>query len=498
MEFFINFPFFSIVMSLVCAAVSSVLKHTAARILCFCSNIAAIALSACTLVLTVTTGSAYSYRMGHFDAPWGNMIRFGPLESFLAVFFCMILLLSVRGGLKHLYDDNDEYKLNYYFALINLLQAAILALLYTDDVFTAYVFIEICTLASTGILMIRQVGRTTVAAVRYLIFNLLGSGLFLIGIIILYDITGHLLIPNIAESVTNLVANGEYPVPLLISASLITLGLAVKSGLFPFCYWMPDTYGYATTASSSIISGIVSKIYIFTSIKMLYRVMGASYATQSHITDVLFVFGLAGMIIGSLHAIREKNINRMVAFSSAAQIGYIYAAIGLGSEAGLAAAVFHMMTHALTKPLLFTAADGLIDAVGNRKDFASLRGSAHLNRLAGIGFTVGSLSMVGLPAFSGFVSKLLIAEASTNVAGKMLATLIVLSVSTILNAVYFLHTVITIYTPRTPDLPVYGVMKNRKGLFAVYACFIAAILLLGLHPQPVLNILSSGITLFVK
>ena len=106
--------------------------------------------------------------------------------------------------------------------------------------------------------------------------------------------------------------------------------------------------------------------------------------------------------------------------------------------------------------------------------------------------------MVGLPAFSGFVSKLLIAEASTNVAGKMLATLIVLSVSTILNAVYFLHTVITIYTPRTPDLPVYGVMKNRKGLFAVYACFIAAILLLGLHPQPVLNILSSGITLFVK
>ena len=321
MEFFINFPFFSIVMSLVCAAVSSVLKHKAARILCFCSNIAAIALSACTLVLTVTTGSAYSYRMGHFDAPWGNMIRFGPLESFLAVFFCMILLLSVRGGLKHLYDDNDEYKLNYYFALINLLQAAILALLYTDDVFTAYVFIEICTLASTGILMIRQVGRTTVAAVRYLIFNLLGSGLFLIGIIILYDITGHLLIPNIAESVTNLVANGEYPVPLLISASLITLGLAVKSGLFPFCYWMPDTYGYATTASSSIISGIVSKIYIFTSIKMLYRVMGASYATQSHITDVLFVFGLAGMIIGSLHAIREKNINRMVAFSSAAQIG---------------------------------------------------------------------------------------------------------------------------------------------------------------------------------
>lgn len=174
MEFFINFPFFTIVLSLICAAVSSVLSHKAARVLCFFANIAVIVMSACTLIYTLATDSFYTYRMGHFDAPFGNMIRFGPLETFLAVFLCSVLLLSLYGGMKHIYDDNDEHKLNYYFALINLLRAAILALLYTDDVFTAFVFIEICTLSSTGILIIRQVGRTTVAAVRYLIFNLLG------------------------------------------------------------------------------------------------------------------------------------------------------------------------------------------------------------------------------------------------------------------------------------------------------------------------------------
>ena len=319
--------------------------------------------------------------------------------------------------------------------MVDLAHVALMALCYTNDIFTGYVFIEVLTIASCALLSVRRGGRVLIASARYMIFALMGSGLFLIGVIYTYSITGHLLFPQLHETIAALWAEGTYRFSMTVAIGLMTAGLAIKSGLFPFHFWMPDTYGYATTASSSIISGIVSKIYIFTSIKMLYRVMGASYATQSHITDVLFVFGLAGMIIGSLHAIREKNINRMVAFSSAAQIGYIYAAIGLGTEAGLAAAVFHMMTHALTKPLLFTAADGLIDAVGNRKDFASLRGAAHLNRLAGIGFTVGSLSMVGLPAFSGFVSKLLIAEASTNVAGKMLATLIVLSVSTILNAV---------------------------------------------------------------
>ncbi|MEG2003258.1 MAG: proton-conducting transporter membrane subunit, partial [Clostridia bacterium] len=214
MDFITNFPFISIVISLISSAVSAVLKHKAARILSFVSTSVAICLSAATLFLTVSTGKTYTYMMGHFSAPWGNEIRFGQLEAFLAMMFCIVLLLSVRGGMKHLYDDNDEEKLNYYFALINLLQSALLALIYTNDIFTGYVFIEICTLSSAGILMIRQVGRTTVAAVRYMIFNLLGSGLFLIGIILLYDITGHLLMPNMQSAVAQLVTEGQYIVPL--------------------------------------------------------------------------------------------------------------------------------------------------------------------------------------------------------------------------------------------------------------------------------------------
>ncbi|MEG1743932.1 MAG: proton-conducting transporter membrane subunit, partial [Clostridia bacterium] len=226
----------------------------------------------------------------------------------------------------------------------------------------------------------------------------------------------------------------------------------------------PDTYGYATTASSSVISGVVSKAYIFLAIKIIYRVIGIDVIKSTHILDMLFVFGLCGIIAGSLQAIKENNLNRMIAFSSAAQIGYIFVGIGLGTAAGTIAAIFHMLTHALTKPLLFTAADGLIDATGNKKDFLSLQGSAHRNKIAGFGFAVGAISMVGLPVFAGFVSKLLFATAAVECDEKTLITLIVLAISTILNTIYFLRTVIRIYTPALPEnIGIYSPIKMQTG-----------------------------------
>lgn len=496
MSFIINFPFISIVMSLLSAALCAVLGHRAARRLSFVSNLIAIGLSTSTLLYTTYTGLSYTFRMGHFDAPWGNEIRFGSLETFLAAVFCTVLLLSVRGGMKHLYDDNDENKLHYYFSLICLMQSAILSLVYTNDIFTGYVFIEICTLSSAGLLMIRQVGRTTVAAVRYMIFNLLGSGLFLIGVILLYDITGHLLMPNMANAVSELAATGSYSIPLVVSIAFMLLGLAIKSGLFPFYYWMPDTYGYATTASSSIISGVVSKAYIFIAIKIIYRVIGIDVIKSTHILDVIFIFGLCGIITGSLRAIKENNLNRMIAFSSAAQIGYIYVGIGLGSEAGAIAAVFHMLTHALTKPMLFTSADGLIDATDNKKDFASLKGAGHRNKIAGFGFSVGALSMVGLPIFAGFVSKLLFATAAVNVQGKVLVTLIVLAISTILNTIYFLRTVITIFSPAEISCNIKMSFRSQLSFSVVLILFSVLNIYLGLHPQPIIDIITKGFSVF--
>ena len=439
MSFVQNFPFFSIIAAMFSGILSSVLDGKKARNLSLLVIAVTTGMSVMVLGFCMRTGESYTYMMGHFPAPWGNEIRAGVLEGLTAVLF------------GHTAMDVEESKQNLFYIMIDLMLSSLLALIYTNDLFTAYVFVEINTIAGCGLIMIRQVGRSLSSAIRYMIMSQLGSGLFLIGLSLLYDVTGHLLMSPAKEAVAEIEAAGLYAVPMLVIMAVISVGLAIKSGLYPFHYWIPDTYGYATPTASAVLSGLVSKGYIFLLIKIFYRVLGQENVIASQMINVLFVFGLAGMLMGSVHAIMEKDTRRMIAYSSVAQIGYIYMGIGLGTQAGMVAAVFHMFTHSATKALLFISAVGLYEVSGDRKDYRSLVGAGYRNPLAGIGFAVGALSMVGFPMLSGFISKLLFATSALQSPHKMLPTIIALAVSTVLNAVYFLRLVITLYTIPSGD-----------------------------------------------
>lgn len=496
MDFIQNFPAVSILLSLFAGIISSGLKSRAAR----CVNTALILivsfLSICTLGYTMCTGEAFVYVMGKFPAPWGNEIRAGVLEAFMALFFCIIMLLSLAGGRKKLKDEVDEGKMFLYYVLTDLLLASLLALVYTNDLFTAYVFVEINTIAACGLIMIRQNGRTIEAAARYMIMSLLGSGLLLMGLCMLYDLTGHLLMSNIKDQIAVISASGEYRIPLLVTIALMSVGLAIKSALFPFHAWLPDAYGYSTVSSAAILSSLVSKGYIFLLIKIIYRVIGFDVFNSSRIIDILFVFGLMGMIFGSFSAIRENDVRRMIAFSSVAQIGYIYMGIGMGTQVGMTASVFHILSHAATKSLLFIAAIGLTEVSGGSRKFIDLTGAAYRNKWAGVAFTVGSLSMVGVPLFSGFISKLLFSQAAVQNGTKMLPALIVLGISTILNAIYFMKTVIRIYTPVEEGKYSNLCFKNMKLYGVTLVCFIVVNVILGVSSQPIVDLIEQGLAMF--
>lgn len=503
MAFVQNVPFFSIMLSMFSGIVSSVLPGKAAKRLNAAVILVIGAASAWLLVWLMRTGGSFTFMMGHFPAPWGNEIRAGALEAGMALFFCVIMLLSMLGGRKKLFDEVEVTKHNIYYILTDLLLSSLLALVYTNDLFTAYVFVEINTIAACGLIMIRQNGRTIEAAVRYMIMSLLGSGLLLMGICMLYDLTGHLLMSNIKESVASIMAAGTYQIPLTITIGLVTVGLAIKSALFPFHAWLPDAYGYSTVSSAAMLSSLVSKGYIFLLIKIFYRVVGFDIICASKIPNVLFLFGLSGMIFGSISAIWEKDIRRMIAFSSVAQIGYIYMGFGLGTTEGVVASIFHILAHAATKSLLFVSAIGLTDVSAGSRNFFDLTGSAYRNKVAGVGFSVGAMSMVGIPLFSGFVSKLLFAEAAVmHPTHKMMPTLIVLAVSTILNAIYFLKTVVRIYVPEKRETEAEkGYFQMKAGQQRLYTLtivlFILINLVLGMMSEPILQIIQTGLIDFV-
>ncbi len=217
--------------------------------------------------------------------------------------------------------------------------------------------------------------------------------------------------------------------------------------------------------------------------------------------NVLFIFGIAGMIMGSVNAIRANNINRMIAYSSVAQIGYIYMGFGLGTTAGIIASIYHIVSHAATKSLLFVAASGITDASAKSENFFDLTGAGYRNKLAGAAFTVGSLSMVGFPMFSGFISKLLFSQAAMGNKHKILITLIALAISVILNAVYFMKTVIRIYTPEKKEVIIDKGFEEisiweQPAKSAALICFIALNLLLGLSSEPVIRLIERGLEMF--
>lgn len=496
MDFVQNFPCFSIILCLFAGILSSGLKDKAAMRVNTCLLGIVTLLSGATLLYTLQTGQSFVYVMGKFPAPWGNEIRAGVLEALTALFFCVIMLLSLLGGRHKLLEEVESGKTYLYYVLTNLLLSSLLALVYTNDMFTAYVFVEINTISACGLIMIRQNGRTIEAAVRYMIMSLLGSGLLLLGLCMLYDLTGHLLMSNMKESVARLAATGQYEIPLIVAIVLISVGICIKSALFPFHAWLPDAYGYSTVSSAAILSSLVSKGYIFLLIKIIYRVIGFDIYGDTRIIDVLFAFGLMGMIFGSLSAIKENDVRRMIAYSSVAQIGYIYMGFGMGTEAGMTASVFHILSHAATKSLLFIAAIGLTDVSGGSRKFIELTGAGYRNKWAGAAFTVGSLSMVGMPLFSGFISKLLFAQAAVQNHVKMLPALIVLGVSTILNAIYFMKTVIRIYTPvGYSAYPSITFVKMRVYAVTLVA-FILLNVILGISSQPVVDMIRQGLAMF--
>ena len=284
MSFVQNFPFFTIILCLLCAVSTFVAGDKWGRRLSVALLCVSVALNASVLWFCASNDMSYSYMMGHYPAPWGNEIMAGVMEPLMATLFSVVMLCSVLGGMGHIMADVQDHR-KVYWINVDMTLVSLLALCYTNDIFTGYVFIEICTIGSCVLLSAKQNGRTLIASARYMIFALIGSGLFLIGVVLTYSVTGHLLFPQLHEAVAAVWADGRYTFSMTAAIGLMTAGIAIKSGLFPFHFWMPDTYGQATPASSGILSGVVSKGYIFLLIKIIYRAVGIEVFTESGIAS---------------------------------------------------------------------------------------------------------------------------------------------------------------------------------------------------------------------
>ena len=480
-----NFPFFSIFLAILAAIVTAAIRSGRISYWITIGVCAASALlNGWVLEYTYAEGVSFTYAMGRFLAPYGNAINCGPLQALLAAVFSLVMALALAGGRRDLFQDILPEKQKFYFVMVNMLEASLLALTYTNDMFTGYVFIETSTIAACALVMAKDNGPNLIATIRYLFMSLVGSGLFLIGLTILNSITGYLLMPSLAEAVAELRLSESYTLPLTVAVGLLVAGLGVKSAMFPFHLWLPDAHGGATTASSAILSGLVLKGYIVLLLVMILRVFSMELMVELGVTDVILAFGLLGMILGSLAAMRENHIKRMLAYSSVAQVGYIFMGVGLGSIEGLIASCFHILVHAC-----------------HHKSLKNLRGSAYRDIGAGLGFTVGALSMIGIPLFGGFVSKLYFASAAVPT-GMTAMILLTIALSTVLNALYYVPALLAIWVkPPAEDEALVladvhpGDLAADRAFTAAAAILIVGIFVLGIFYHPITDLIEAGVRL---
>lgn len=485
-----NVPALSILFMMLTGIVSVVPKNrkTAYRMTVI-SLLILLAASLC-LCVSLSDGRSFTYSMGNWGAPWGNELRAGPLEALMASVFAFTMLLSVLGGRYDAEHDILDEKQGLYYIMLDLLMASLLALIYTNDLFTGYVFIEINTITACALVMAKEEGRTIAATVRYLIMSLVGSSLFLMSVALLYGITGHLLMESLAPAIAKIAESGNYLFPLAALSCMMICGLSIKSALYPFSSWLPDAHGTATTTSSAVLSGLVIKGYIILMVKIFVRCFSLELVNKLGLTDILFVLGTAAMIMGSVKAIRETHLKRMIAYSSVAQVGYIFIAVGMGTLGGIAAAFFQIIAHAVTKSLLFICAGGMINASGHNKQLNELDGAARRAPLSGIGFTIGGLAMVGIPLLGSFAAKLLIAEEAVGLGWRMTAALAALGASAVLNALYYLPAILRLWLPEKDKNAKAEKCDRRLGVAVVVLSL--TVIALGIFYEPVVELIRLG------
>lgn len=493
-----NIPALSIFLVLGAGMVIPLLRRARhAQWLCLAVQTATAVLSGLLLLFLWGRGDFFTYQMGHFPAPWGNMLRCGPLEAMLALTFSLVMTLSLLGGASDLERDLEEGRRKSFYLLMQLQSAALLAMVYTDDLFTAYVFVEVAAITACMAVAAKDTGRAIVSSIRYLVFSCLGSGLLLLGISILYYITGHLLFEPLLQTVAQLWQQGRYTLPLTASALLMALGLSIKSAQFPFHAWLPEAHSNATTAASAVLSGLVLKGYIVLLMKLMLRVFGLELLLSTYMADLFFLLGILGMVAASLSALREEDAKRMVAFSSSAQISYIFLALGLDTRLGLAAACCQLVVHAVTKPMIFVGVGGLIRAAGGAHHWSGLRGAAKRDPLSGLCFTVGGLSLCGLPLLAGFSAKFTIASAALESGWQMIPALLAIAVSSVLNAMYYLPAILAVWSDRgLARLPHAAPRAEGWPYPVAVGCFLLCNLALGIALGPLDWATVMGISLF--
>ncbi|WP_164659864.1 monovalent cation/H+ antiporter subunit D [Tropicibacter sp. Alg240-R139] len=381
-----------------------VLRHhlSLQRIFSVAGTVALLGIALALLGMTLN-GQVYVYELGDWPAPFGIVMVLDRLSALMVLLTAMLAMAVVLYSIGSGWDNRGRH----FHALLQFQLMGVCGAFLTGDAFNLFVFFEVLLIASYGLMIHGGGPRRLRAGVQYVVYNLLGSTLFLFALGTLYAVTGTLNMADLAVRVAEM--SPDDTALLRVGAVLLLLVFCVKAAVLPLHFWLPTSYANAPLPVSALFA-IMTKVGAYSILRIYTLVFGPDVeATAGLVGDWLLPAAMLTLAVGSIGILGTKIINRMIAFGAIASMGTLLISIALFTPTGTEAAIYYMIHSTIATALLFLVADQVRERRGIRIRSHSPMPQAGL--IAGL-FFVGGIAMAGMPPLSGFVGKLLVMDAA--------------------------------------------------------------------------------------
>jgi multicomponent Na+:H+ antiporter subunit D len=437
------------------------------------------------LVQGVAAEGTLSYAIGAWATPWGIEYRVDMASAL------MVLVIATTGAVVMLFAWHSiqheilKKHTGLFYTCYLLCLAGLLGIVVTGDAFNLFVFLEISSLSSYVLISLGSTRRALTAAYQYLVMGTIGATFILIGIGLLYMMTGTLNMLDISQRLAEVADTRT----IRVAFAFVTVGVSIKLALFPLHLWLPNAYTYAPSVVSAFFAATATKVGIYVLLRFFFTVFGIQFSfTAMHVGKILMLLAIAAMLVASLVAVFQNNVKRMLAYSSVAQIGYIILGISLASSAGVTAGMIHLFNHALIKCALFLSLGCVFLRLGS-VELQDMHGLARQMPWTMAAFVAGGLSLIGLPLTAGFISKWYLVSAALTEGYWPLAVLILVSS---LFALIYIWRVVEVAYFQTPGAEMHAVKEAPASMLIPAWLLIAANIYVGVNANPIIAIAQQG------
>jgi len=440
----------------------------------------------------VLTVGPIRYWQGGWRPPWGIEYVVDAMNAYLLVIVVSIVILGLIYSKRNVEHEIELQKHVTFYVLVQLMICGLYGITITGDLFNMFIWLEIASLTAYALIAVAG-ARALRPALNYVIMGSIGACFYIFGVCWLYSVTGTLNMADMRLLLPLVYDNHA----VQMAFAMMVVGVMIKAYIFPLHLWQPDVYTYAPSTISSLMASIHVKVMFYILLRMWFSVFTLDFIRQFVGLDMLICWVAAiAILVGSIWAIKQRNLRRMLAYSSISQMGYLLLGLGLSlfSPWGLVGVVAHILNHAIGKGCLFMSAGAISQQEGLR-DIRDFTGLGKKIPYAGAAFTIASLSMIGIPPTAGFASKVFLIIASLD-AGQY-PFVIILILSGLLNLVYFWRVIDQMYFKKPEETKNVAVTKEitRKLPLSMAApmlilaslCIIMGIIWLTDIPQPLIN-----------